>query len=309
MHALTSTSMIRWMPLAAFLAFLPVFPEGCAGDGDGGGPLADVSADLQGPPELPSPESLEPPAPEELWPPGPPTPALPAWVASRPPLLELSPWAHALERKGAQEPPLRRFGDLAVGNGTVFSMVGFPAPFHRLHNMIGPGYQRKMWFFSDLWLELVEPDGDVTWWAREWMGRVRGTPVVLTHAEGDRATLTAVDAAPLSGATDDPLRRGILRVVILRNTGSETLEGASLRVRFGKPQEPDGGAVQEAVEDKVRRVAVVSGGPVTADAAGLTLALPALPPGGEHVVVIGCATGRDAGEASAAGEALAAADP
>ncbi|MBM4355357.1 MAG: hypothetical protein FJ109_16485, partial [Deltaproteobacteria bacterium] len=224
--------------------------------------------------------------PDFLWQTGAQTLEWPTYVTDRPWLMDVSAWSHRLEEKPSKPPELRHFGDLAVGNGNVFSFVGYQGPFNRFHSMVGPSYQRGPQFFSDAWIEVRGADGKTYPWHREWLGRVRRTPIVLTAAEHTAVRLHTVDAALMLVKASEPLSRAILRVAIVKNRSDETLSGHALAVRFTREQVAGEQAVSETLLDKTRTVKVLSGGTAVPESKALLVPLPEVAPGAEHVVVL-----------------------
>ncbi len=226
------------------------------------------------------------PSPDFLWQAGAEPLVWPTWISDHPWLLDVAPWSHRLEEKPSNPPELRYFGDLAVGNGSIFSFVGYQGPFNRFHSMVGPSYERGPQFFSDAWLEVVPESGNPYAWQREWLGRVRQAPIVLTAAEQSSLRLFTVDAALMTDKPTDPLSRAILRVAVLKNRTDKPLQGLTLSVRFARDQVAGEQAVVETLLDKTRTVKVLSGGTGVPLAKELAISIPDIGPQGEHVVVL-----------------------
>jgi len=198
--------------------------------------------------------------------------------------------------------------DYAVGNGLVFSLIGYALPLNTLHSMIGPDYQADGGFFSDLWLEVANSaDGQAFSWKREWIGRARRAPVVVTCAEAAAVSLTVLDLAPYDGLHSPDSTPGFLRVAIIRNNSAEDLDGLWLRAACALPQADAGtGRVSEERGGNLRILSWLDGGdPVTGES---TLAVPVgpLPAGGLRILRLAAATVEDGGDIEATIEALAA---
>jgi hypothetical protein len=191
-----------------------------------------------------------------------------------------------LEEKPSKPADLRYFGDLAIGNGNVFSFVGYQGPFNRLHSMVGPSYQRGPQFFSDAWIEIAGADGKDYPWHREWLGRVRTAPIVLTAAEQTALRLFTADAALMPESAADPLSRVVLRVAVVHNRTESALSGLKLRLRFAREQVAGDSSVSETLLDKTRTARILSGGTGIPESKALVVDLPGLAAGAEHTVVL-----------------------
>lgn len=232
------------------------------------------------------------PEPDVLWGQGPEVPDLPPWVIEHVGEEGLSNWSFALEH--GDPPPPMHLADFAVANGHVFSLIGYASPFNTLHSMIGPDYQKDDGYFSDLWVEVASAaDGNPFTWKREWIGRARGAPVVVTHAESPVVSLTVLDVAPFGGLSspeDSP--PGILRVALIRNRTAEDLDGLWLRAACARPQEDLGeGQVQEERGGNRRILEWLDGGEPVATGNGLAVPVGPLPAGGLATLRLAAGTG------------------
>lgn len=244
------------------------------------------------------------PEPSFLWAPGPSSLGSPDWVAKRPWLSEVSDWSTLYERQPGKEAGLYEFADLALGNGVSFSMIGYKAPLNRLHTMIGPGYNRGLIFFSDTWLEVVDGKAKTQLWSKEWMGRITGTPIVRTEAQNLTLALSTVDVAPLGANMQAPLARSIVRTVVVRNRSDAVVEGAKVVVRCTRPQTVTELGYTEQPEEKIRAIKVLDGAVADKGASELTLPIPTLQPGEEHVFTLAYMMGMNEAELSETHEAL-----
>jgi len=237
-----------------------------------------------------------------LWEPGADLPNLPPWIIERLEPDGISTWAFAHEHTG--EPPAHmHLADYAVGNGHLFSLIGHSAPFNTLHSMIGPDYQKDDGYFSDLWIEVANgAEGQALSWKREWIGRARRAPMVLTHAEGAVASLTTLDVAP----PDIP---GLLRLVVIRNLSGEDLDGLWVRAHCARPQADIGdGGVREERGGNIRDLRWLNTQEPAAGPASLATPVGPLPAGAVVVLQLAVGTGLDVASAQAAQTAVAA-DP
>ena len=246
------------------------------------------------------------PAPEVLWDSGPEVPDLPPWVIEYLGEEGLSSWSFALEHGG--EPPAHmHLADYAVANSHVFSLIGYTSPFNTLHSMIGPDYQKDGGYFSDLWIEVTSAvDGIPITWKREWIGRARGAPVVVTVAESPVVSLTVLDVAPFGGLSspeDSP--PGILRVVLLRNRTAEDLDGLWLRAACARTQEDLGeGQVLEERGGNRRILEWLDGDEPVATGTGLAIPVGPLPAGGLVTLRLAAGTGEAGDDIDATLDAL-----
>lgn len=258
---------------------------------------AETAADSSAPDATDVLDSL--PAPTVLWEPGADIPDLPTGIIDRLQPHGVSTWSFAHEHDG--EPPAHMYlADYAVGNGLVFSLIGHAVPFNTLHSMIGPDYQKDDGYFSDLWVEVSSGhEGQALTWKREWIGRARRAPVVVTHAEGAVVSLSTLDVAP-------PEVPGLLRLVVVRNLGSETLDGLWVRVACARPQADLGdGGVREERGGNLRDLRWLNGGDPVAGPSSLGIPIGTLAAGEVAVLQLAAGTGLDAPSTQAAQAALA----
>jgi hypothetical protein len=99
-------------------------------------------------------------------------------------------------RIAAPRPDSSHRGAWAVGNGVAFAQLGLADPLNTLHGLVGPVYDKGPRFFGDTAL-VLEVDGAARAFDTEWIGRLRGTGVVLTAGEVDGHRLEIVDLAPI----------------------------------------------------------------------------------------------------------------
>ncbi len=156
---------------------------------------------------------------------------------------DMSAWFES----GQADPPgsvpddASRLGYYAVGNGVAFGFVGSYHPRNTLHEMIGPDFQKSgKGFFSDV-SALIEIEGSPLAWTNEWIWRVRRTQIPLTRmqVEGSSLELDTITFAPRRDSMGDE-RRTLVQVLNLRNTGSDVIDGASLRLQNAAPVELSG---------------------------------------------------------------------
>ncbi len=196
--------------------------------------------------------------------------------------------------------------DYAVANGHVFSLIGYAHPFNTFHSMIGPDYQKDEGYFSDLWVEVSGAhDGTAMTWKREWIGRARRAPVVVTHAEATLVSLTTMDVAPAGQGIPEAASTGFLRVVVVRNLSGEDLDGLWVRAACARPQEDLGaGRVGEERGGNLRILRWLDGDGPVAGTSSLTTPVGPLPSGGEKTLRLAMATGADGDDLDAVLEAL-----
>ena len=149
-------------------------------------------------------------------------------------LQDLSTWSSPGCGKG-QPNESRHMGDYAVGNGHSFALAGYGCPINALHSMIGPTYEKNKAFFPDTWLDLLV-GGDQT--ARRpvegHIFRVRGSSILVTRERFDGLLLHTVTFGVSVSGPADPLRRTIMRLVLVRNTGNTAVSPVRVRVRQGR---------------------------------------------------------------------------
>lgn len=211
-------------------------------------------------------------------------PAPPALFMARPFLLDESSWRDRGPRPGRHEPGTR--GDFAVGNGSSFALLGYGQPAHRLHNVIGPSYQKDEGFFGDTWIELAAaPGGPALPVAAERTARVRKAAIVVSTVSAAPLSLHLVDFAPGGpGSAPGPTERALLRLLVLRNEGAESI-APELRVRFANAQSAEGQRLIETVGTR-RRVSLLLGAEASAGPGGLSVRLPVLSPGQEQTLTL-----------------------
>ncbi|MCB9662844.1 MAG: hypothetical protein H6732_01935 [Alphaproteobacteria bacterium] len=115
-------------------------------------------------------------------------------------------------------------GYFAVGNGSLFGVVGVGIPANTLHGVTGPDYDKAQdAYWPDVGLQLVRGGVPLTP-TREAVFRLEGTAVVLTRLEAEGLALWTLDAAVWSGAwpappdADVPLgHRWIVRRVLVED--------------------------------------------------------------------------------------------
>jgi hypothetical protein len=140
-------------------------------------------------------------------------------------MLDVSSWSAPGCGEG-QANEARYMGDFGVGNGHAFALTGYACPLNTLHTMAGPDYQQEADFFRDTYMQLgPEPpeviDGRVF--------RVRKTGIVIVVEKSEDLELTTVTFAPFgAGGDNDPVNRSIVRVAIVRNLGSQTMNGVQI---------------------------------------------------------------------------------
>lgn len=150
-----------------------------------------------------------------LWPR--PEVVLPAadYFTERPWLLDLSTWA--APGCGVRQPREARWmGDFGVGNGHVFALCGYACPLNTLHTMVGPDYQQESEFFHDTWVRLDPAPAACD---AGWMHRVRRTAVLVGTERFGAIELATVTFAPAGTGPADPVRRALVRVVVVHNLG------------------------------------------------------------------------------------------
>ena len=211
------------------------------------------------------------------------------WARSRPELLDVSSWAGG---GPLIEGPLRHraLPDFGVGNGHVFSLVGYGQPINALHSMVGPYYHKGAGFFGDLSLQVEEAGADAVAWEHEWAGWVRGAPVVHTQAMNPSMLLSTTDFAPLVGELDDPVRRALIRVAVVTNHSDVPLSGYQLTIECARPQELINGGWCELREDRSRTVVSIGEPDAVIGQSAFVIPLGTLAPGEERVVVVASVT-------------------
>ncbi len=145
---------------------------------------------------------------------------------------EHSSWFEDIKHEEAGETPQEssRLGYYAVGNGNVFGFVGSWYPRNTLHEMIGPGYQKRggTGYFPDFSAMLLK-DGQLLPWTRElvWKPLKAQIPCTSMQVKGSYLELDTVTFAPES---DSPGAEGsaVVQLINLRNTGDVAESGIRL---------------------------------------------------------------------------------
>lgn len=139
------------------------------------------------------------------------------YFARRPWLLDVSTWSAA--GCGDRQPRQARWmGDFGVGNGHVFALCGTACPLNTLHTMAGPDYQQESEFFHDTWVRL---DPQPAACDRAHLFRVRHTAVLVGLERFADLELDTVTFAPAGSGPGDPVRRALVRVVVVSRHGEE----------------------------------------------------------------------------------------
>ncbi len=240
--------------------------------------------------------------PDEFVPP----PETSQFVTDNPWLSNFSLWSFALN-PGDKDLSFRDLPDLATGNGRVFSLMGYAFPMNTLHSMIGPTYEKGDGFFGDSWLEITRGvGGSVLGWQKQWLGRVRQGPFVVTQFVNPVVSFHTIDFAPLTTDRGSPLMRALLRVVVVRNTSADVQSDLVLRVGFDRAQEVVGQSVLETRTGKERVVTWIGAGAMDAIAQTDSLLLPVadLPSGEERVYLLAYVMDDAADQSEATLEAL-----
>ncbi|MCB9666243.1 MAG: hypothetical protein H6732_19190, partial [Alphaproteobacteria bacterium] len=120
---------------------------------------------------------------------------------AHPELADLALFAERHDGPEADRPPPSARGTYAVGNGRVAALLGLADPIDTLHGLVGPTYRTRGRFFGDLALRPVVGGLEV---ASEvaWIGRPRGTGLVVTRRDAGALTLYTVDVAPRPAGVD-----------------------------------------------------------------------------------------------------------
>jgi hypothetical protein len=169
-----------------------------------------------------------------LWEDEPVEPPEAARLAEQPWLLDVSTWSAPGCGDGQPIDP-GQMGDFAVGNGRVFSLIGYACPLNTLHSMIGPDYQRDDRFFEDTYTRLLRDGARLV--VRD--GRVFGVrrvPVVITRERMDEADMLTLTFAPVTGAQDDPVERAVIREIIIVNRTASMLSGLEVETTIGQAE-------------------------------------------------------------------------
>lgn len=179
------------------------------------------------------------------------------WVAEREWLTDVSTWAH-LEEHGEEDLGFRHLPDFAVGNGEVFALLGYGPSMNTIHSTAGPYYHKGEGFFSDTTTRIHSgKDGQPFKWQKEWIGWVRGAPVVHTQAINQTINFSTIDVAPLNGGPGDAIRRMIVRFAFVHNRTDKTVKNLYLSVDCERPQESIGKKLVEYREERSRTIAAI----------------------------------------------------
>jgi|GEM_PF-2565701 len=136
---------------------------------------------------------------------------------------EHSSWFEDIQHEEAGETPPEssRLGYYAVGNGNVFGFVGTYYPRNTLHEMIGPGYQKRgaSGYFSDFSAMLIRDDKLLPW-TRELAWKPLKTQAPCTSMQVKEASIE-LDTVTFAPESDEPGDEGstIVQVINLRNVG------------------------------------------------------------------------------------------
>jgi len=229
---------------------------------------------------------------------------LPQFFLERPWLQDRSTWSsHASD---AEPKRLGLIGGFGVGNGTVFAIIAGRRPYNTIHNLIGPGYQKRDRFFTDKVFS-IKVGGEAVHFDEESAFRVRRTAIVITRAEAapsgphEGLDLWTVDAAPLvPGLGGDLIERSLVRHLVVRNAGERAARDVELVMQstFGLAL---GGSLHESDWNEKRLVArPLRHAAVTEAGKGrMTVPIGSLVPGAEAVVpfAFACACTRAEAEA------------
>lgn len=170
---------------------------------------------------------------------------LPAIFDEHPYLADWSSWYSEFDHKDPK--PLRSLGGLGIGNGRVFSLVAAWTPYNRLHNLLGPDYQKDKKFFSDKIFWMCANNTLINWRV-ERAYRVRKSAINVTYAEKSDVEFWTIDFAPKS--EDERVESALFRIIILRNTGKLVARGLSILTTSAAGYVDEGGFLIENVEDK-----------------------------------------------------------
>ncbi len=229
-----------------------------------------------------------------LWPNEGYTPEFPLWF-SKQKVTDVSTWSHRVE-KSPNPPEFRYLGDLGVGNGRVFSLVGYSYPFNTLHSMVGPTYDKGEGFYGDVWVELSRTaEGKALAWTAQWLGQVRGTDLTITVSENPVVSLWTLDVAPRLEDENDPLHLTFLRFILVTNNHGIVQTDLWLHARFARMQQIHELGVLESRPGR-QRLALYPGHTQESVATEFSLSLPlgTMGPMEERVVVLAFHTGSKA---------------
>ena len=110
-----------------------------------------------------------------------------------------------------------------------FGFVGTAFPFHMLHELIGPEYQKENdGYFSNMGALMVV-DGKPLKWSEEWVWKHRKAHIAMTRTRHHKSRLEidSVTFAPYLSSPGEE-RRVLVQVLNLRNTGNKTIDNAGI---------------------------------------------------------------------------------
>lgn len=240
-----------------------------------------------------SPDSPTPPAPQvpfALWPGADLRPALDhPLFRELEGLGDLSLYSGFVEGDPAGRPDAAHRGAFAVGNGLTFALMGLTDPLNTIHSLVGPRYEKDSSFFGDV-STVLELDGEVLTFEREWIARVRGTAVLVTRADAPGISLYTVDFGPRLGAGGDP--PALVRLLAAIRTGEGDSGSLAVRIRSHRTPEERDGVPVEVLDDGDRLMGYLGwGAPLQTDDAGLSIPLGDLGPGESAEAALVLATG------------------
>ena len=229
---------------------------------------------------------------------------LPRFFLERPWLQDRSTWSsHASD---AEPKRLGMIGGFGAGNGTVFALIAGRRPYNTIHNLIGPGYQKRDRFFTDKVFSL-EAGGATVHFAEDSAYRVRRTAIVITRAATapggayEGLELWTVDAAPLiPGLEGDPAERSLVRHLVVRNADEPAVPDVNLVMKSTLGLTLGGSLYESDWNEKRLIVRPLGHTAVTESGRGrLTVPIGSLEPGAEAVVpfAFACACTRAGAEA------------
>lgn len=198
-------------------------------------------------------------------------------------------------------------GAFAVGNGRTFALLGLTDPLNTIHSLVGPRYEKDSSFFGDV-STVLELDGEVLTFEREWIARVRGTAVLVTRADAPGVSLYTVDFGPRLGAGDDP--PALVRLLAAIRTGDGGSGSLSVRIQSHRTPVEQQGVPVEELDDGERLMGYLGwGAPLATDDGGLSIPLGELGPGESVEAAMVLATGASVDEILETKERLTQAEP
>jgi Bacterial alpha-L-rhamnosidase 6 hairpin glycosidase domain len=139
-----------------------------------------------------------------------------------PQLKEISPYFLSVDTAG-DIPEAADLSAFAVGNGYIFAIAGLTLPLATLHEIVGPTYQKRDRYFSDVEFTFLV-DGEPASCSREWLARPQNSSVLITVAECESANFYTVTFAP-QGESDERLEKtSLIRLVLTQNNSTSDLE-------------------------------------------------------------------------------------